>query len=122
MWLESALEEYASEHAEAQPVYLKVKDQAHVGEMMDRAEFASLVKETMGPALGQDTAIEEEGVVAEAKRCFDELDLDHDGFVSKEEFIACHGGADEGVFQLLDKDKDGRVTQKEWDRFCDKLG
>lgn len=48
-----------------------------------------------------------------ARRMMMEMDADHDGFVSREEFMASHAGADR-LFGQLDTNHDGAISRDEY--------
>ena len=50
---------------------------------------------------------------ADAEALFKKLAGD-DGHISKHELVARHGNVDYGLFDKLDKSKDGKVDIKEW--------
>lgn len=52
-------------------------------------------------------------------RGFDALDTDHDGTVSRDEWIAA--GRNPKRFDLIDADHDGTITRAEFRAFWDKL-
>jgi Ca2+-binding EF-hand superfamily protein len=50
---------------------------------------------------------------AQVRRMMTEMDTDHDGFVSREEFLAAHARADK-MFEQLDSNHDGAISRDEF--------
>lgn len=50
---------------------------------------------------------------AQVRRMMTEMDADHDGFVSREEFLAAHARADR-MFDRLDGNHDGAISRDEY--------
>ena len=49
--------------------------------------------------------------------CFNSLDADVDGAMSKGEFLIAVSDGDTTVFDTADLDKDGQVSHEEWEAF-----
>ena len=49
--------------------------------------------------------------------CFNSLDADLDGVMSKSEFMVAFSGGDVAVFDKADKDGNGNVNHEEWESF-----
>lgn len=62
------------------------------------------------PALAQGTA---SSPSAQVRRMMSDMDADHDGFVSREEFLAAHRRADQS-FDQLDTNHDGVLSRDEF--------
>jgi hypothetical protein len=55
--------------------------------------------------------------LALAKRSFEAMDTDHDGWISFEEVFGIYPGVDEEYFENFDKNRDGVLDANEWKRF-----
>ncbi len=51
-----------------------------------------------------------------------DLDTDGDGAVSWDEFSQKYEGTDKQVFEVIDTDKNGKLSQPEWDKFTSAHG
>lgn len=51
------------------------------------------------------------------KRSFENMDTDHDGWISFEEVFSVYPGVDEEYFESFDKNRDGVLDSTEWRRF-----
>jgi Ca2+-binding EF-hand superfamily protein len=49
--------------------------------------------------------------------CFQSLDADVDGHMSKGEFLVAFSDGDTSVFDQADTDKDGSVSHEEWEAY-----
>lgn len=49
--------------------------------------------------------------------CFNSIDSDYDGEMSKAEFDAAFPGSEPAVFQAADSDKNGAVSHEEWEEY-----
>ncbi|XXJ18270.1 hypothetical protein ACR42D_01670 [Desulfovibrio caledoniensis] len=49
--------------------------------------------------------------------CFNSLDADVDGRMSKGEFLVAFSDGDTSVFDQADADKDGTVSHEEWEAY-----
>jgi hypothetical protein len=54
--------------------------------------------------------------------CFNSLDADVDGRMSKSEFLVAFSDGDTSVFEQADADKDGDVTHEEWEAYKEGQG
>lgn len=54
--------------------------------------------------------------------CFNSLDADYDGGVSKSEFMVVFPNGDIAVFEEADADKDGSVSHEEWEAWKESRG
>ena len=54
--------------------------------------------------------------------CFNSLDADVDGIMSKSEFMVAFSGGDVAVFEAADADKDGGVNHEEWEAYKESRG
>lgn len=49
--------------------------------------------------------------------CFNSLDADTDGSMSKGEFLVAFSDGDTAVFDQADRDRDGVVSHEEWEEY-----
>lgn len=63
-------------------------------------------------------------VVAETNYnvCFNSLDADYDGEMSKGEFMVAFPSGDLKVFEAADGDKSGTVSHEEWETYKESVG
>jgi Ca2+-binding EF-hand superfamily protein len=54
--------------------------------------------------------------------CFNSLDADQNGVMSKGEFLVAFSGGDVTVFEKADTDKDGAVDHEEWEAYKESQG
>lgn len=54
---------------------------------------------------------------ADYDACFNSIDSDYDGNMTKSEFLAAFPDGEEAVFVAADGDKDGVVSHEEWEDF-----
>ena len=54
--------------------------------------------------------------------CFNSLDADLDGVMSKSEFMIAFSSGDVAVFETADLDKDGGVNHTEWEMYKESQG
>lgn len=49
--------------------------------------------------------------------CFNSLDVDQNGVMSKSEFLVAFSSGDVAVFDTADTNKDGQVSRAEWEAY-----
>lgn len=54
--------------------------------------------------------------------CFNSLDADYDGKMSKGEFMVAFPKGDLKIFDVADKDENGSVAHEEWEAYKESLG
>ncbi len=54
--------------------------------------------------------------------CFNSLDADQDGVMSKGEFLVAFSSGDATVFDVADRDENGSVTHEEWETYRESRG
>jgi len=54
--------------------------------------------------------------------CFNSLDADYDGVMTKSEFMIAFPDGDTSAFETADADKNGDVSHEEWEAYKQSLG
>ena len=71
----------------------------------------------LGLALVHGPALAMPGAGKSSAESFQKMDADKDGKVTREEFTTSHPGMKDSAFDMLDKDRNGCLSQEEWDSF-----